>query len=179
MKISPETRESWKYRATLRQIINTGRKVTDLEDTLGVADKEALLEAVIWAACMTLAGMLLIGLFLFFPSMAHADQSWTDEEIVNAIYQAEGGAKAKFPYGIRSVSCNDKQSCRNVCKNTVRNNRKRYAVLEKGKFANFIQFLGSRYCPTIGRTLSKAERKLNGNWTRNVEFYLAKNRGAK
>ena len=49
-----------------------------------------------------------------------------DEQIVNAIYLAEGAEKAVKPFGILSVPCEGYDECRQICLNTVRNNRKRY-----------------------------------------------------
>ena len=41
--------------------------------------------------------------------------NWSDEEIVNAIYKAEGGSKAVKPFGILSVHCAGYDDCRQVC----------------------------------------------------------------
>lgn len=117
---------------------------------------------------------ILILIALCLP--ANAEQEWTNTEIINAIYHAEGGEKAQFPYGIRSVSCESKSACRKVCENTIRNNRIRYAKTKPGQYPDFISFLGSRYCPTRGRTLTPSERRLNGNWKKNVLFFLNKAR---
>jgi hypothetical protein len=39
-----------------------------------------------------------------------------------------------------------------------------------------LSFLASRYCPTSGDNLTEAERRLNGNWIKNVKFFLNKAR---
>ena len=104
---------------------------------------------------------------------AFAEEDWTDEQIVNAIYQAEGGAKAQYPYGIRSVKCAGKDSCYLVCKRTVRNNRKRFKEYGHKDHRIFIEFLASKYCP-IGA--GNDPKNLNKNWLKNVKFYLAKDR---
>lgn len=113
-------------------------------------------------------------LMMFFMPVVQA-QDWTNEEIVNAIYIAEGGKKAQFPYGIRSIKCSGEAECRQICLNTVRNNRRRFT--KQTEYKDFISFLGSRYCPTKGN-LSPAERKLNGNWVPNVRRLLEKGRNA-
>lgn len=105
---------------------------------------------------------------------AHAEYQWTDTQIVDAIYKAEGGAKARYKYGIRSVHYASTQEARKICFNTVRNNRKRYSKYEKRSSVTFISFLASRYCPIGKATLSLAERRLNGNWVKNVEYFLKK-----
>jgi len=82
--------------------------------------------------------------------------AYSDTQIVNAIYRAEGGSKATWAYGIRSVNYTDVADARRICYNTVRNNRTRW----NGE-GDFIAFLGSRYCPVD---------KIN--WTRNVNAIL-------
>jgi len=86
--------------------------------------------------------------------------------IVDAIYLAEGGAKAK--YGIKSVPCTTLSTCRKICENTVRNNYRRWQA--SGMKKPFLVFLRDRYAPLEAHPL-------NANWLRNVEFFL--NRGAK
>lgn len=111
-------------------------------------------------------------------SLARGEESWTDTQIVEAIFQAEGGAKAQFLYGIRSVRYDSPAEALKICFNTVRNNRKRYADYGHKQFSSYLEFLASRYCPTKGK-LSKAERRLNRHWIRNVRYFLALNNGGK
>lgn len=94
----------------------------------------------------------------------------------NAIYLAEGGSNAQYPYGIRSVKCQGQEECRKVCVRTIKNNAKRYKNYGYRKYPSFIQFLGSRFCPTEGRNLSKSEKCLNGNWQKNVLYFLERNK---
>ena len=107
----------------------------------------------------------LVLLLLMFPGFAYAGD-YTDTQIVEAIYKAEGGNKATWLYGIRSVSYDTPQEARRICFNSVRNNRKRW--IKAGKPESFIVFMGRRYCPP------KAHAK-NSNWVRNVTYFL--NRG--
>ena len=93
-------------------------------------------------------------------------QEYTDEQIVNAIYLAEGGAKAKVPYGILSVKVADEAEARRVCFNSVRNGRKRW--IKAGKPYDLITFIGMRYCPPKAHPL-------NSNWVKNVIYFLEKN----
>lgn len=94
-------------------------------------------------------------------------QDYTNEQIVNAIYLTEGGAKAKVPYGILSVKVSSTEEARRVCYNTVRNNRKRF--LKQAKYDDFLEFLASRYAP-IGA--SNDPRGLNRNWLKNLKYFL-------
>lgn len=111
--------------------------------------------------------------YMIVCQICHAEE-WSDKQIVNAIYLAEGGSRAEYPYGIRSVSCSTREECSKICFNTVRNNRKRFAKYGYKSHTDFISFLASRYCPTSGRNLSKAEIKLNKNWIKNVRYFLSK-----
>ena len=86
--------------------------------------------------------------------------------LANAIYKAEGGARAVKPFGILSVPCEGYAECRQICLNTIRNHVKRHADHECG--LDFITCLGRRYCPPTAH-------KLNRNWVKNVSYYY--NRG--
>ena len=91
------------------------------------------------------------------------------EKMADAIYLAEGGTKTNFPYGIKSVKCEGEQECRRVCKNTIRNNIKRYNDYGHKKYDTYLEFLGSRYCPPTAHSLNK-------HWVKNVKFYYKKGR---
>lgn len=110
---------------------------------------------------------ILVLLAIFFLSMARAEE-YSDEQIVNAIYHAEGGAKASFAYGIRSIPYRNIKDARRICFNTVRNNRKRF--IKQNKYSDYLEFLASRYCPV-------SAHPLNRNWLTNVRYFLR--RGAK
>lgn len=100
-----------------------------------------------------------------------ANDNYTDEEIVNAIYIAEGGSKAKYLYGIRSVKYKNEADAKRICLNTVRNNRKRYLKYGYKEYKTFLEFLASRYAP-IG--VKNDPKNLNRNWLRNVKKNLEK-----
>ena len=122
--------------------------------------------------------MICIGLALlmFIFSCTHSKpahaKDYSNEEILKAIYLAEGGKKAQYPYGIRSINCATESECRRICLNTIRNNRVRFAKYGHKNHPDFISFLGSRYCPTNGTALSANERKLNKHWIKNVRYFL-------
>lgn len=113
--------------------------------------------------------IVMIVILVVWIKLARANE-YTDEQIVNAIYHAEGGAKAVFAYGIRSVPYRDISEARRLCFNTVRNNRKRYAEYGYKKYKTYLEFLASKYCP-VG---CDNDRGTNKFWLRNVRFYLAK-----
>ena len=99
---------------------------------------------------------------LIFHSAAFAKE-WTDTQIVNAIFRAEGGYKATYLYGIRSIPYKDEVEARRICFNSVRNGRRRW--IKAGKPYDLITFIGLRYCPP------KVHR-LNSNWVKNVKYFL-------
>lgn len=126
------------------------------------------------AWCILLATVLFIG-GCILGKPAHASEiPYTDNQIVNAIYLAEGGKHAQFAYGIRSIHYKDEASARKLCQNTVRNNRKRFKEYGYRQYPSFIQFLGSRYCPVTGGHLSASEKRLNKNWVSNIQYFLKK-----
>jgi hypothetical protein len=108
-----------------------------------------------------------IFLFLSVLSAAHAS-GYTDEQIVRAIYKAEGGAKATYLYGIRSVKYGSAQEAYRICLNTVRNNRRRWQ--RDGAKGDYLTYLSKKYCP-IG---CENDRGTNRYWLKNVRFFLAK-----
>lgn len=114
-------------------------------------------------------------IFTIFATLIYATCfAYTDVQIADAIYLAEGGAKAKVPYGILSVKVKDEAEARQVCLNSIRNNRKRYADYGHKQYATYLEFLASRYCP-IGA--GNDPKGLNQNWLKNVKYFLEK--GAK
>ncbi len=114
--------------------------------------------------------LLLIILMLGIAKCAPAEE-YTNNQIVNAIYKAEGGDHAKYPYGIRSIECRSRIECSIVCLNTVKNNRQRYIKYGYKSYSDFIAFLASKYCP-IGA--GNDPKKLNQNWLKNVRYFLEK-----
>ena len=111
--------------------------------------------------------ILLICLLLSMPCIVY---SYTDNEIANAIYKAEGGPKAKKPYGILSVPCDSEQSCRQICLNTIRNNRKRYRDYGHKRYDTYLEFLASRYAPVN----CENDNGTNRFWLKNVLYFLEK-----
>ncbi|TBR16975.1 hypothetical protein EPO66_03605 [bacterium] len=94
------------------------------------------------------------------------NKEYTDEQIVEAIKRAENSKK--YPYGIKSINTHgDEAYARKICFNTVKNNRARFA--KQTKYTDFIEFLGSRYCP-IGA--ADDPTGLNKNWVKNVKYFL-------
>ena len=115
---------------------------------------------------ITLFTITLLLVLVIIVGMARASE-YTDDQIANAIYKAENSVK--YPYGIKFINTyGNKEYARKICLNTIRNNRKRF--INQARYTDFIEFLGSRYCPTT----IKSEYYLNKNWVSNVKFWLAK-----
>ena len=121
--------------------------------------------------------IFLVGVILIpGPAFAGKGVNYSDEEILQAIWQVEGKEKAApYYYGVRSVKCRSKGACREVCRRTIRNNRVRYAKT-KSNSGDFINFLARKFAP-IG--VANDPRGLNRNWERNMRMILAKNRRTK
>lgn len=84
----------------------------------------------------------------------------------NAIRKAEGNKN----YGILSVKCSTTEECRQICKNTVRNNWRRYTKKDKTPtFDEYLTFLANRYCP-VGA--SNDPKGLNVHWRKNVRKFI-------
>jgi hypothetical protein len=106
-------------------------------------------------------------LALFVTPVCKAETEAYFNKVANAIYLAEGGSKAKRPYGILTVKCKTESEYRRVCLNTIRNSYKRW-----NKKGDFIDFLATTYSPTKG--VSHSTAKLNKNWPKNVKHFLDK-----
>ena len=83
----------------------------------------------------------------------------TDDEIANAIYRLEGGAKAKAPYGILSLKVSSPAMARRICMTTIRNSRTRW--LKAGRPGDELDFLADRYCPASCDAVGNRRWKVN------------------
>lgn len=116
---------------------------------------------------------LLLGTMVLCVGCAQAEGIWySNIQYVNAIYLSEGGIHAKYAYGIRSVHYATIEEAKSICFRTVRNNLKRYKKYGYKHYASYLQFLGSVYCPVSGKNQTVSEKRLNGNWIHNTQWYL-------
>lgn len=105
--------------------------------------------------------------FLFLAKIVWgAEVGYTNEQIADAIYLAEGGAKTSHPYGI--LAHYKHTTPRQACINTIIHAKKDW----NGK-GDFIAFLGSRYAP-IG--VANDPTGLNKFWIRNVRYFLQRSK---
>ena len=119
-----------------------------------------------WMFALLITGLVILG----SCRVCHA-QEFSDVQIVNAIFLAEGGYHAQYPYGIRSIKCDGYAQCRKICLTTVVRNRQRFAKYGYKNSPDFITFLGDRYSPVKGR-ISVSERRLNKFWIKNMKYLL-------
>jgi hypothetical protein len=89
------------------------------------------------------------------------------DKMASAIFLAEGGKKAKVPYGILSVKVKDEADARRICLNSINNSWARWE--KSGSPGDFITFFGARWAP-VGA--SNDPRNLNSNWVRNVRAIM-------
>ena len=104
--------------------------------------------------------ILLCIIFLWLCMWTSSAAEPNYEKIADAIYRIEGGKKAEFPYGIRSVKVKDEAEARRVCINTIRNNYARWVAA--GRPIDFLTFLGDHYCPKASDPVG------HDNWVRNI-----------
>jgi len=98
--------------------------------------------------------------FLALLSLSLSCHALDSEKLADAIYRAEGGAKARVPYGILSVKVSSEAEARRICLNTIRNNHARW--IKAGKHGSYLSFLAQRYCP------KSADPVGHSNWLTNV-----------
>ena len=115
---------------------------------------------------------VLIAIFILFSVNAYADfipdTPAKQDKLANAIYKAEGGDNAQYPFGIRSVKCDGYKDCRQICLNTIRNNIKRWT--DSGRKESYLQFLANKFAP-IGAENDR-KQNLNQYWLKNVRWFI-------
>ena len=94
--------------------------------------------------------------------------------ILLAIRKAENGPK-NLEFGIMNKKADNLDKQAGWAAATVVKNYARW--IKAGRKEDYIVFLGNRYCPTTGKGLSKAEKRLNGNWQKNVSYWIKKLKG--
>lgn len=119
--------------------------------------------AYIMSWCIILTAWLIV----FSSVIGRIEPQYSDEQIVNAIWIVEGGSKASYAYGIRSVNYESIEEARAICLRTVRNNRARWA--QEGKPGGFLPYLARKYCPMEAINDS---RGLNKHWLANLKSVL-------
>ena len=125
-----------------------------------------------WVSLIASIFIIVVGLIILLamPKPAHAQvvaPAYSNEQIANAIYLAEGGAKTRHPYGI--LAKYKHTTPRQACINTIKSAKRRYE--KSNQRIDFVTFLSLTYCP-IGA--KNDPTGLNKNWVKNVKYFLNK-----
>jgi hypothetical protein len=113
-----------------------------------------------WRPFLTMIALV----FTIASSFAAPPQGYA-ERMADAIYISEGGAKTKWPYGVKSITpptgTSDKAAwARKITINSVNNNWKRWE--KAGKPEPFVKFMARRWVP------ESADLQGHTNWVKNV-----------
>ena len=131
-----------------------------------------------WAGCRSVGGQSDVGSRQEvrshkLPPVAKRNpaRTYSNIEIVDAIWMAEGADKTRFPFGIcwvenRKIRPNEltKAEARITCLQSVRNGRARWEAA--GRPCGLIEHIGRRYSPP----------EQNPHWVGNVMYFLEKQR---
>lgn len=104
----------------------------------------------------------LLSLFASVP-LCLCGQSLDRQKLADAIYRAEGGPRAKVPYGILAVKVRNEREARAICLRTIDHAWRDFS--SSSPSSSFIEFLAARYCPP------SADPTGHRNWKRNVTFF--------
>ena len=125
-----------------------------------VRDEFCLWAALVVSVCLLLAGFLLFAVAAFGES--------DDSALADAIYRAEGGARAQYPYGVRSIDTHgDAAYARRITLNSIRNAKRRWN--SDGNPGGFLDFMAKRWAP-VGAI--NDPNGLNRHWVKNVRYFL-------
>jgi len=97
--------------------------------------------------CLVVSLMVILILAGTFTSQAQVLPAYSNQEIVDAIYLAEGCPKCEYLWGIRSVSYENYEEAEEIVNRSIRRNRSRYSKYGHKVFRSFEQFLASRWSP--------------------------------
>lgn len=106
------------------------------------------------------------------PKMAYCEAiaGYEADRLLGAIYQAEGGARARVPYGLISDGwCVELGACKYYAREMVMIHLRRWQ--KAGASGDFLVYLASKWAP-VGA--SNDPSGLNNHWLKNVRFFLNK-----
>ncbi|KKM13437.1 hypothetical protein LCGC14_1716180 [marine sediment metagenome] len=113
-----------------------------------------IISCIVWWACMC--------------DYSYASEySHDDYRLARAIYFAEGGLRADYLFGIRSVNYDTPREAWEICLRTIANQRIRHA--EHTHPISYLDCLAKRYAPI---RVPNDPHNLNRHWKKNVLFYL-------
>lgn len=111
--------------------------------------------------------IIAIILLAALPAIAAPPLGYADR-MSDKIFIAEGGAKTRYPYGVKSIKppasvktqAQRRQWARRITINSINNNWKRWEL--SGKPGRFEHFMADRWCP------ASSDPQGNRNWKKNV-----------
>ena len=95
--------------------------------------------------------------------MAAAISTLEVDRIAAAIYIIEGGAKTRYPFGVKCHQHTYKDAER-ICKTTIRNTYERWRKSKDSRV--FLDYLADRYCPPSSDPVG------NRRWKQNIKRKL-------
>lgn len=105
-------------------------------------------------------------LFVFLLFSLNALACPYEKELADSIYWAEGGPKAKVPYGVLSIKVHDEAHARQITLNSIRANWSRWQNTNKSD--DFVTFMANHWVP------ESADYQGHKNWIKNVKALLKK-----
>lgn len=94
---------------------------------------------------------IVLGAVLMFTFLIEYSERKDRLEVVDydalceAIWYEEGADKTNYSYGIKSVRCNDQESCRDICLRTVKRSHNRFITDHGRTVKDFVVFLSRSY----------------------------------
>jgi len=139
-----------------------------------IEDWFTIKRGLVWAGLVLCIILFWVAVFSCFRGCCYADSLVIKQEFVagysldkwaDCIRITEGNPN----YGILSIDCKLSE-CRRICKNTVRNNWRRYkrAKGDMTDLDGFIDFIADKYTPKISDPIG------NRNWKHNMKSLLRK-----
>lgn len=113
------------------------------------------------AKAMTFGAAVLIHALFAMPAQAGLDA----ERMADCIYQAEGRAKTRHPYGVLSVRTANHAEARQVCIRSIKNNWTRWQ--KAGRPGDFVAFMAARWVP------ASVDPVGHRNWIANMRRLMA------
>lgn len=109
----------------------------------------------------------LIFFFTIFPVQAETVAVYLNK-VADAIYWAEGGKKAKHPYGLIYYHIPN-HLYRDICLEYLNDY---YTEWLTERNTDFLTYLASKWAPIKGRGVTRSASKLNRNWLKNVRYFV-------
>lgn len=91
------------------------------------------------------------------------------DEMLSAVFYAEGGSATRYPYGVKSIKPRDAHHAREITRRSIDLNYGRWVRAGRpgGNTPDaFVRFMAARWCPVT------SDPQGHANWVRNVRILL-------